>query len=193
MLGVIDAPYTAVDKHFAALHAGMGGAVQFGSADIYAVHGRLDDNVLFCVQPPADFMPLSRWNAHLFAQAAYLKTVGNSRGRTVIAGGENAFVLHCHSPHPAARAGGAPTDKVGDVHEVLGPGQSLHGISVKFFASVHRGSVKAKPTVRLFGIKAVSPEPGSRFFRYPAGCAGARFSEASLRNGGPEAETSGPR
>ena len=94
--------------------------------DAHAVHGGLDDDVLFGVQAAADLVALPGRDAHLFAQAARLQTVAHTGGRTVVAGGQDVSVLDGDGAHLATQAGGTLAHQIGDAHEVIGPGHSLH-------------------------------------------------------------------
>ena len=102
-------------------------AVHFGPGKGDAVYGGLNDDVLFRMEAAADFVPLSGRHAELFAEAADIKAVGDLGGRTVVAGGEDSLVLDGDGPDHAAQAGRAFRHEVGDVHEVVGPGDAGHG------------------------------------------------------------------
>ena len=127
---IINMADTAVDKHFAAKHARMRGAVNFCAADIDAVHSSLNDNILLCMQSTAYFVPLARWNAQLRAQAAHLKSVRNPRRRTIVPRGKDAFVLYRHCAHLAPRTRRTPAHQVRDVHKIFRPRHSLHNTPV---------------------------------------------------------------
>ena len=101
-------------------------AVDFGPGEGNAVHRRLDDDVLFRVEAPADFMPLAGRHAELFAQATDIEAMRYLGRCAVIAGGEDAFVLDGYGPDPAAQAGRALRHEGGDVHEVVGPSDAGH-------------------------------------------------------------------
>ena len=119
-------PDAAVDEHLAAHGAGEGGAIELRPGDAHAVHGGLDDDVLLRVQAAADLVALPGRDAHLLAQAARLQAVAHAGGRAVVTGGQDVPVLDGDGAHLAAQAGGTLTHQIGDVHEVIGPGHSLH-------------------------------------------------------------------
>ena len=78
------------------------------------------------VRAAADLVALPGRDAHLFAQAARLQTMAHAGGRTVVTGGQDVPVLDGDGAHLAAQAGGALAHQIGDAHEIIGPGHSLH-------------------------------------------------------------------
>ena len=100
--------------------------VDFSPGKGNAMHRSLNDDVLFRVEAPADFMPLAGRHAELFAQTADIEAMRHLGRCAVIAGGEDAFVLDGYGPDPAAQAGRALRHEVGDVHEVVGPSDAGH-------------------------------------------------------------------
>lgn len=99
--------------------------VQFGIGNAYAIYGGLYDHILLGMEAAAYLMPLARWNAKLLTQTAHIKTMGQARRRTIIAGGENAAILDGNRPHPAAATCGATADKMGNPHKIIRPRKTL--------------------------------------------------------------------
>ena len=56
--------------------------------------GGLDDCVLLGVQPPAKLVPLARGYARLLTDAAQVQAVSEAARGPVVAGGEDALLLH---------------------------------------------------------------------------------------------------
>ena len=98
---VLDA---GIDDHLGANAARQVGAVEGGAADADPMIGRLNDGVLLGVDPAAQLVALAGRDVELRPQTAGLGAVGHPGGRSVVAGGQDAFVLDQHrAPPPAAR------------------------------------------------------------------------------------------
>jgi hypothetical protein len=124
-LGKINAFHFAVYEHLGTDKAGLGGAIYAGPGNAYAMNSRLNNNILLGMQSAAKLVTLARRDLHLFANAPGLKAVSESGRRTIITGGQNAFILNSHSTHLSSQAGGTFSHQVGDPHIVFIPGESF--------------------------------------------------------------------
>ena len=157
ILAVVDVADAAVDEHLGAQSAGVRGAVEFRALNADAVDGGLNDDVLLGMEPAADFVALARRDAETLAQAACLQAVGHASGRAVVACGKNALVLDGNGADLASGAGGAFTDEIGDIHEIVWPWHALHNHTLWVAGSLHAGAEKAKSAAGLRpGRKALS-------------------------------------
>src|SRR5512133_4038924 len=125
-LAVDHGGYSGVDDHFCADDTGHRGAVQGGAVNVGAVLGGLDDGVLLGVQAAAELVALPGRDIEPLAQAAGRITVGNAGRNPVVSGGQDVAILDQHSTNLSAQTGGAGGHQVGDIHEILIPGGSLH-------------------------------------------------------------------
>ena len=83
------------------------GAVNGASFEADAVHGGLNDNVLFGMNRPADFRPGAGRNILRVAQAAQFQAVFYAGRSAVVTGGEDVFIFYSHRAHMMPQAGAA--------------------------------------------------------------------------------------
>ena len=121
---VPDSRNAAIDQHFGAEHTRMVGAVYIRALKHQAVNRGLDNDILLRMEATANFMPLPRWHAHFFTQAASFPAMRHALRRAVIARCQNAPVLYGHGPDLAPHARRALGHKPCNVHEILRPGKS---------------------------------------------------------------------
>ena len=75
----VDNPlYPGINDHLGADDTGHCRAVKGRSVDVRAVLCRLDNGILFCMQPAAELMPLPGGDTKFFPQTADIETVGNA-------------------------------------------------------------------------------------------------------------------
>ena len=85
---------TAIDKHFRANEARLRRAINICSVKAYAVHGALDDDILFSMQTAANLMPFTGRNIHFRPQTARIPAMLHSARHAVVACRQNMFVFH---------------------------------------------------------------------------------------------------
>ena len=99
--------YSGINQHLGTEYAGGVGAVNGRTFQTDAMQGGLDDDILLGMNTSAYFLPGSRFYAQLVPEAAEFKTIFESGGSPVVAGGQYVLVLHCHSAYMVASTGGA--------------------------------------------------------------------------------------
>jgi hypothetical protein len=125
---MIDHPHDSrIDKHLRAQRAGLVGAVESCALDADAVNCRLDDGILLRVHGAAEFVVSAA--GILGARASVIRAVGQALGNSVIAGGENSFVLDQNRTGVPSQTGGPAGYYLRNLHEVIIKLWSMHGIT----------------------------------------------------------------
>ena len=163
---VKDVFHAAVDEHFAALQAGVRRTVDIAPQNGDTVRRGLDDAVLPGVGAAADLMALSRGDMQFVPEAADIEAVAHAGGRAVVSGGQDALVLDEDAPDPAADAGGALADHIGDAHEIFRPGQALwHG---NLRCGMESSGLRVREGRRAGQSRGASPFPAVCVIRFYA-------------------------
>lgn len=97
--------YAGVNQHLAANRAWHIRAVYRNAFNADAMQCGLDYSILFGMQPPAQFMPLTGWNTLLLPQTTGIETMPYTGWNAVISCCYNLLVAHQNSADFPAQAG----------------------------------------------------------------------------------------
>jgi hypothetical protein len=118
---IINSANISIDDHLGANDAWPGSTIQGSTFDGYAVACRLDNDVLFCVQASAKFMPLARGYVVQLSHTAHIQTVWQAGRSTIIPGRQYPLVFNQYCAYSPPEAGGALGDETGYFHKISVP------------------------------------------------------------------------
>jgi hypothetical protein len=121
---IINSSNISINDHLGANDTWPGSTVEGGTLDRYAVAGRLDNYVLFCVQAPAKFMSLAGGYIVLLSHTADIQAVWQAGRSSIIPGGQYPLVFNQYCSYSPTEAGRALGDETGYLHKIRIPTRS---------------------------------------------------------------------
>ena len=108
-----------IDEDLGTHGTGICGRIDRAILDAHAEICRLNDGVLFRMDPSAEFVPGTRRDLHLFPDASEGLAVLGTLGRSVVSGGEDALVLDDDRTHLPPETCGSLGYQECHLHEIL--------------------------------------------------------------------------